>query len=420
MLLNDSFSVSIVNETGNFRELLRKALAGALISSAFFIISSTVNAEPFSQLLPEVLQNHDRIKAAETDLKAANDGVTIAEGDFLPTVTLSGEKGWEEQNKPTGSDDTSTGYTTMTLGATQLLWDQYKTPYTIDRAELSAMSAELRLESATQDIIRESLNAYLNLVKAYNTFNYALQSEENIKEQTGLEEALVAKNSGLASDLLQAKSSLAGAQAARIQANGNLTIALNRYRNVFKHDASDLKTLEHPRLPVELIPVSLQEAASIAQRNNLSLKLASMDVDIATKTNRIDEANLWGSTVSLVGESNFKRNAGGTLEDKIEHIVKLEASLPIFNGGKDQATYYQTLNLKDTAFSHLSEQQFAVEEQVNNAWQAFDTFQQTSEVLRNQANIAGEFLEIACPSSCKWNTERVISKRVSGSSGSRY
>jgi len=388
-------SVSDISGTDTFRKLLRRAVSFLLIPSAFMVISGTAYAESFSQLLPEVLENHDRINAAETDLYAANDGIDIATGDYLPTVSLSAEKGYEYQNKPTGSDDTSTGYSQLTLGASQLLWDVNKTFVSIDKSKLAASSAELRLASAKQDIIRESLSAYLNLVKAYNTYNYALQSEQNIKEQTGLEEALVAKNSGLASDLLQAKSSLAGAQANRIQANGNLTIALNRYRNVFKHDPSDLKTLAHPRLPVELLPASLQEATVIAQKHNLSLKIASVDVDIAQATNRIDELSLWGGTINLVGESNFKRNAGGTLEDQIEHIIKLEASVPLFNGGKDQATYYQTLNLKSTAFSHLSEQQYVVEEQVNNAWQAYETFQATSEVLRNQANIAGEFLEIA-------------------------
>ncbi len=374
---------------------VKKLLRGVAAAMVAVTVVSHAHADSFSDLLPDVLENHDRVKAAISDLNSAREGVDLAIGDYLPTFTLNVEGGHERRDKVFGSADTSTGFYQTTLRANQLIWDMGSTLENIDRSRLSAELADVRLRNTKQALIREALDAYLNLFQAYNTYNFAIQSEDNIKRQTGLEEALVERNSGLASDLLQSKSALAGAEAGRIQAEGALINAKNRYQNVFKHDPGNLEELMPPRLPVELVPETLDDAMVQARDNNLNLIIASMEVAIAESQRRTDDINLTGASINLVGEAINKNNVGGTLGFQDEKLIKVEADIPLYNAGKDQARYRQSLSNESSARSRLLEQQHGVDEAVRNAWQALQTNRDTARLLETQANLASEFLEIA-------------------------
>ena len=80
--------------------------------------------------------------------------------------------------------------------------------------------------------------------------NFAKQSEENIKAQAVLENALVERGAGLSTDVLQAKVTLAGAEARRVQSEGALEVARNTYKTLFS---------EFPTSPEQLEIVSVPE-----------------------------------------------------------------------------------------------------------------------------------------------------------------
>ena len=70
------------------------------------------------------------------------------------------------------------------------------------------------------DILLRALTAYLRVIQSRESVKFAKQSVENIKKQTELEDAAVTAGGGLTSDVLQAKTQLAGAQARQIQFEG--------------------------------------------------------------------------------------------------------------------------------------------------------------------------------------------------------
>ena len=94
------------------------------------------------------------------------------------------------------------------------------------------------------DILLRALTAYLRVIQSRESVKFAKQSVENIKKQTELEDAAVSAGGGLTSDVLQAKTQLAGAQARQIQFEGVLDAAKHEFVYVFETFPRDLGSLK--------------------------------------------------------------------------------------------------------------------------------------------------------------------------------
>ena len=83
---------------------------------------------------------------------------------------------------------------------------------------------------------------------------------------TRLENEKVARGAGLASNVLQSKARLAGARSIRVRFEGDLAIAKNRFFNVFREIPQEFSTFKMPSLPINMLPLSEEEAIKIARK----------------------------------------------------------------------------------------------------------------------------------------------------------
>lgn len=391
----------VMGSVGGGRILYRrnKSLKGIVLGLGLIALilsgqPASVAADDIDAVLPYVVDNHDRVRAAEARLTAARNRAREALGDWFPTLGQTANAGHERQQND-GGDDTSTGFNEYDISLTQLLWDFGSTNASIDKARLQVEEARYSLIETKQALILEAITAYMNLVRANATLTFAVDSEENIRTQTGLEEALVDLGSGFSTDVLQAKTQLAGAQARRAQSEGSLTNALNRYKAVFGRMPDDLAALKDVPYPAAYLPTSLTQSVDIALETNPALKNAILAADIATEDVRIAKADSFFPRIEASGERKFKKNVGGTIGSEQETLAKVEMTLD-FNLG------FTAINTLRASKSDLSASTFTaadtrrnIEEQVRNAWQQLDTARRTAAHLNNQANIAAAFLELA-------------------------
>ena len=246
-----------------------------------------------------------------------------------------------------------------------------------------------------QTLLLEGIVAQVNLATAEKVLQFAVGSEANIKRQTELEDARVRRGSGFSTDVLQSKTQLAGAQSRRIQAEGALVAARNRYRAVFYKEVGALNSLLRPRIPVDLIPETLEEAVRAALEGNPQLKSARLTDEITRENIKRTRADEFLPTLNGTAETKYKKDIQGTVGFKREQLVKVELTWD-FNLG---LTAVNTLNAAKhssrASRSRTNETEDVIEEQSRNAWQQLITSKANTEFLANQANIAGEFLELA-------------------------
>lgn len=350
-------------------------------------------AETLPELLKEILRTHERIEGAQQDLQAARHGVTQARAGWFPTLSLTGTAGHEQQNKPSAAN-TSTPFHEIKLSATQLVYDFGKTSAGLRTSHVTVARSRTRLRRTRQALILEGTGAYLNLLRTADTLRFARQSEARVKDVRKMEDAKVKRGAGLASDVLQAKAQFAGASAIRVRAAGGFVISRNRYISVFEKPPGALKSYRRPKLPLARLPKKVDDAIAVARKNNLDLASSQFDVDIAGQNTRSARSTFFPK-IEIKGDYKRLRNVAGTIGAKTEKVIKLELTYPLFTGGKDTAAYRASVNRKASALKRRDDLRRSVDEQVRNAWQNMITAKANAEFLRNQANISGEFFDIA-------------------------
>ena len=363
------------------------------------IYQSNARAELFSELLDELLEKDESVLAAKLAVNSSEYAIDIARSGIMPDFSLTVPYGYEHQVK-NDAKNSHMAFHEFKLKLSQTVLDFGSTSASIKQAKTGSQMAKLSLRSSVNNKIFEALSAYINLIKAVENLGYSKKSEDKIMEVTRLEDARVQRGGGLATNVLQAKAQLAGARAARVNAEGALVSAINRYKNVFKKDPGDFSTFVRPLIPMKLIPENIEDAIRIARQNNLDLAISGLSVRNARYGLKSSETSFLPS-VKASAELNNKRDSASVVGTKIEHIYKLELSYPISLGGptgvfyKERAAYKTAVNSYTSSKYNYDQLNRTIEELVRNSWQGMKTSKANAEFLRNQANISGEFFDLA-------------------------
>lgn len=371
----------------------------ALISFAVAIViglhPGPAPAQELKVAVADLLDNHKRVKASQQELQAAREKARVALKDWFPDFSVTANYGYERQKKGQGAQDSYMPPREIDLKITQLLWDFGAANASIEKARLTFEQAQATLSLTQQSVLLEAITAYLDVLKAVKVLDFARGSEANIKRQTELEDARVRRGSGLSTDVLQSKTQLAGAQSRRVDAEGTLKTARNKFRAVFGYELTNLKELAPPRVPLDRLPPKIEDAVESAFKNNPQLKAAKLAGDIARADIGKTRADEFLPTLNLTGESKHKQDVDGTIGGKTEQVVKVELTYKFdmgFTAVNSLRAAEQTAFAVDNRYGDARDQ---IEEQVRNAWENLGTAKEKLDHLRNQADISAEFLELA-------------------------
>lgn len=359
--------------------------------------SSQLTLEDFA---PELVATSDRIQAAAARLSSSEYSLMEARSGWYPRLDLTADAGYERidfaDRQTTGEDDSSEWKNVQTLQLRQLVHDFGQTGGTIGRARAVLEQSEFNLEAVTQEVLRQGVGAYLQVHRAYQQLGYARRSEENIKRQTGIEEALVERGAGLSSDVLQAKSQLAGANARRVSLEGELINAQNRFQAVYLVDLSQeqIQRFDLPDLPSHLLPMTLEEALDIGLAENPQLEVARRNIKAVEQDITVIKSRFY-PRLDFVAEGRRRQNDVGEEGVRSEARALVEFRYNLFRGGGDQAALRSALSQKTRADRELKDLRRSVEEQIRVSWRNLITARENVDYLVNQTNILHAFLELA-------------------------
>jgi len=356
--------------------------------------SRNIAGQSIESLIADAIENHNRVLAARSDLETSRRRARVALGAWFPKLDSTVDYGWEHQKKHEAAT-TSMPFEEYNLKFSQLLWDFGKTNAAIRKAAVEVTKAETALRRVSNDILLEAIKAYANLIRASNVVGFAARSRGNIQTQTGLEEARVESGAGLSTDVLQAKTQLAGAEARLVQAEGGFITARNRFANVFEFVPDDISNLAPLRVPTDRLTTTLDDALALALDNNYRLRAARLDEEIAREEIRRVRSDEFAPRIEGIIERKWQYDVAGAHGDKGISIGKIELKMPFNLGltGLDSvAAAKSEYQSKTRAALDL---QRIVTEEVRNAWSNMRTAQRNAQTLDTQASIASAFLELA-------------------------
>ncbi|MFP6756307.1 MAG: TolC family protein [Alphaproteobacteria bacterium] len=361
----------------------------------FLLMIPPAYAQAFTEELRDLIDNHKRILATKATVDSLTEGSSISRKAYWPEVSVTALQGHESRKNVEGTLDTGLGASEFDASITQPidLWDSKGSA--VEIAQLQLEQGKLGLEQTIQSVILEAITATIRISSATLIEDYARRSVSNIKKQAQLEDARVAKGSGLSTDVLQAKIQLAGAEARLTLAEGALGQSINRYRAVFGYEPPGRDTLPIIILPLSRVPASKDECVRLALENNFQIRSLRSAEELARISIKQTRADQFAPTLNFIVDSKLKNNISGIRGSTNEWIAKFElkynlnvAGSAFNNVNSSEYNYIATSN-------QLQDATNLIEEQAKNTFEQYEITQKNANFLENQANIAGEFLALA-------------------------
>ncbi len=375
---------------------LKRISLGLVVFALPFFLSSHANGQTLYEMLERVVVEHDLVQAAEAGKDAAEQNVRRAVGEWYPHVNATVEAGREAIDPPGDRRSTTYNRNYQKIRASQLIHDFGRTGSGIDRAKIELDRSEAEIRATRQNLILQGIAAYLDVYRQVERLRLARESEQRIVDLTGIEETLVTRGAGLASDVLHAKSQLAGAKALSVRAEGRFKNAINRFRTVFGFELTDqqISQMQVPYRSLDNIPLTIDEALVLAGENSIDLYLAARDIEVARQEIRLRESRYY-PRLHLVGEAKRRENDIGVRGLRTEALAMVELNWELFSGGKDMAAVSQARHSLTEMEKKKNDLEQLVQERVMSAWQSLITSKENSRYLWDQVSILEEFLELA-------------------------
>ena len=344
--------------------------------------------------LKSVLNNHKTILATKSDVEAAKLRVKQSKGGYFPSLDVTANYGHENIIKYGPGNNTQLMARDATAKITQTITDFGLTKSTVKTSRLSLKQTKATETQIKNDVLLRAISAYLRIIQSRESVRYAIQSVANIKKQTELEDAAVTAGGGLTSDVLQAKTQLAGAQARLIQFEGVLATSRHEFEYVFNSFPDNLNSLVLLKSVFDKLPKSLEEAEQITMKNNPSLIAARITEDIGKEAINTAKSSLFPTVKGIVSHSE-KQDFGGVVGFKRETSAKLDFAYPLNLSLSEYAGKDAAVESYLATSTRIRDQEDMIKQMLRTTWDGLKTAQQNAQFLTNQARISGEFLELA-------------------------
>ena len=350
-----------------------------------------------TELIEGLFNTDASIKSAESAVKEANNDIKTSWAAYLPEFDIKVEGGNESQFK-NNADNSHLEFHETDLTFKQKLLDFGETGSDIIQKNNALDVAQLDLIAAKATLIIDAVDAYLGYIDAVKKLDSENETLQSKIESTGQEESRVKKGSGMASDVLQAKADLAGAQKSQITAEGDLRKAYNKYVKVFKIEPPEsINTMPLIELSSEgknQMPKSLDEALQAALTGNGNIDLQTKRIDLLdAEQDLVSAKSNFLPTLDAEATYKYKYNVGATAGSKEEVLGKIVFKLPL-QPWQDLPDYKNKKFALLTAESDLIEEEYATRQTVGDLWEDYQVALVTRDFAANKKIISEELLTI--------------------------
>jgi len=371
---------------------MKKIILSFLISTLFF---NNGNAVSLYQALNDTYKNNTQLNAERENINAAEEDINISKADYMPSLSLSGSKSFENTNELTTQSGTDTSIDDVnplssSIKLEQKLFDQGR-DFTHQKNIVGLELAKARLVKKEQDILYSAIDAFTGLILAREKLNINRRNLNLLIRQVETDKVRLDRGQITITDLSQSESSLAGAQAQFTQSKSDLLISKLNYENIIGNidDPSKLKKSSNS---IVKIPENLSKAVSLSKENNPDIKIAELELIQSEKDIEISKSDL-SPTASLSLERSYNYDLSTTYDEREKDVLKATVNWPFYSGGKKRSKVKKDSNLNYRKRLLLEDTIKTNETNVASAWSSLEASKGFLNSVRAQvraANIAFE------------------------------
>ena len=371
---------------------MKKIILSFLLSTLFF---NNGNAVSLYQALNETYKNNTQLNAERENINAAEEDINISKADYMPSLSLSGSKSFENTNELTTQSGTDTSINDLnplssSIKLEQSLFDQGR-DFTHQKNKVGLELAKARLVKKEQDILYSAIDAFTGLILAREKLDINRRNLNLLIRQVETDKVRLDRGQITITDLSQSESSLAGAQAQFTQSKSDLLISKLNYENIIGNidDPSKLKKSSNS---IVKIPENLSKAVSLSKENNPDIKIAELELIQSEKDIEISKSEI-SPTASLSLERSYNYDLSTTYDEREKDVLKATDNWPFYSGGKKRSKVKKDSNLNYRKRLLLEDTIKTNETNVASAWSSLEASKGFLNSVRAQvraANIAFE------------------------------
>jgi TolC family type I secretion outer membrane protein len=342
---------------------------GAILASG--AAQAPARADALQDALVQAYQNNPALLAERARLRATDETVAQALSNWRPTVSISGDAGYEYRSRTlTGADKRSE--TTVPRGGTlsidQNLYRGGRTTAETRQADNLVRSDRARLLGTEQTVLLNAVTAYVDVVRDQAVVELNINNERVLRRQLEATRDRFSVGEVTRTDVAQAESRLSRSTAERIRAEGDLVNSRAAYRNVVGTAPGKLA----PAKPLRDLPANETETVSLARERNFAV----IEADFVERAARDQVDQVTGEllpTVTLSGD--MSRDFEGVNSDSETDTVSIIAnvSVPLYQSGSVSSRVREA---KQVVAQRRNERNRAVRdarEEGTRAWEDLET-----------------------------------------------
>ena len=312
-----------------------------------FLLTSNAFAVTLYEALNDTFKNNTQLNAERENIKASEEDINISRADYMPSLSLTGSKSFENTNKLTNQSGGNASITDVDPLTTSIKLEQSLLDYGRDISHqkniVGLELARAKLSKKEQDVIYSAIETFTGLILAREKLEINRRNLNLLVRQVETDKVRLDRGKITITDLSQSESSLAGAQAQFTQASNDLLISILNYDNIVGN-SPDPNKLKKNSKAIANIPSSLENAIELSKKNNPDIKIAELDLIQSEKDLAISEADL-KPTASLSLERSYSEDLSATYDEKEKDVLKATISWPFYSGGKKRSTINKNSNL---------------------------------------------------------------------------
>ena len=388
-----------------------------LIIIIFSLFSSHLGANELLKTLSDAFKNNSKLNAERASLKASKEDVNISRGEFLPSVTLSGDASSQQNTNRVNQSgeelvDTDLTPKSRSVLVEQKIFDGFGNYNNLKKSKLELEYSKLKLDNLEQEVLLSAAKAYYTLGYNFKNLEFNELNVELFDRQVENDRSRLERGEISLTDFAQSESSLAGAQAKLITAKNELISGKKSFEKIIGSKSPNQINLSF--FPNLKIPSNLNTATAISEQINPLLNLAKIDLEIAKRELLVARGDL-APSAKLSYSRKKNEDLSSSVGEREQEEVKATVTWPIFKGGKNLSSVKKAkfkMEEKQLILNDISEQ---VQIDTANAWTTYSASKGILDATSAQlkaAEIANEGITLEYDTGNQRTTLEVIQSRT--------
>ena len=198
-----------------------------LILLIFYSFTDQVYAQDLLKILSDAFKNNSKLNAERASLSASKQDVNISRGEFLPSITISGDAATQKDTNRvnqsgTSLQDTHSAPESRSVLVEQKIFDGFSNYNALKKSKLELDYAKFELNKLEQEVLLNAAKAYYNLGYNFENLKFNESNVELFERQAESDRSRLERGEISLTDFAQSESSLAGALAKLITAKNEL------------------------------------------------------------------------------------------------------------------------------------------------------------------------------------------------------